>query len=93
MSEVGQKVKESVHARLDVPGLMNDMLDKVVDPALSKLVADSSNPFDDALKAALYGPLVAELKKAAKEEWDKLLSEQLIHGVGGEWEIRPRRYL
>jgi hypothetical protein len=39
-------------------------IDLVVEPALKKVVEDSSNPVDDAIFAMVYPPLKLELHKA-----------------------------
>ena len=47
-------------------------VDLFVEPALKKLVADSSNPIDDAIFAMVYPPLKAELEKMLSEALAKL---------------------
>lgn len=47
-------------------------VDLFVEPALKKLVADSSNPIDDAIFAMVYPPLKAELEKMLIEALGKL---------------------
>ena len=71
--DVLPKVKESVKARLDMPGFMDDMIDDVLDKVLDEVVKDTSNPFDDMLKAALYPTVAQLLKKYSREYWEKLL--------------------
>lgn len=39
-------------------------IELLVEPALKKVVADSSNPVDDAIFAMVYPPLKLELHKA-----------------------------
>jgi len=73
MSDV-EKVKASVLKNLNVPGLMGDVLDEVLEPALKALVADTANKLDDILLAAIYPQLEAELKKLSKEYWEKVLA-------------------
>lgn len=58
-----------VKARVDVPGLVADVVDQVLEPALDKFVADSANPYDDMLKAAIYPVLEKELKAKIAELW------------------------
>jgi len=74
MSEVGDKVKKAVYEKLDVPGLMGEMLDEVLGPALDKVVKSTSNPFDDILKAAVYPELSNQLKNLFKDKWDELMA-------------------
>ena len=57
---------------LDVPGLISDVLDQALEPAIDKFVADSANPYDDMLKAAIYPVLKAELKNIVAEKWAEL---------------------
>jgi hypothetical protein len=47
-------------------------VDMFVEPALKKLVADSSNPIDDAIFAMVYPPLKVELEKMLAEALEKL---------------------
>lgn len=68
------KVLEIIKANVNVPGLMTDLIDQLVEPALDRMVKDTETPFDDMAKAALYAPLVAELKKLGVEKWDELMS-------------------
>ena len=44
--------------RIDIQGLLiEDGMKAILKPALDKMVADSSNPYDDVAVAALYPPL------------------------------------
>lgn len=63
---------ENVHEHIDIPAFFNDMLDEALEPALQKIVEDSSNTIDNIVKGALYPLLAAELKRIVKENWDKL---------------------
>ncbi len=72
MADVKGEVLKSVHDNLNVPGLVKDVLDKVVEPALDKLVKSTDNKFDDIAKAALYPILVDELNKQVQSLWDKI---------------------
>lgn len=65
---------ESVAKNVNAPGLVTDLLKQILEPALAKIVADTSNPFDDMLKNAIYPTLEAELIKLADEQWKKLLA-------------------
>ena len=66
------KALELVVKHLNVPGLLSDVVDEILEPALDKMVADSSNPYDDMAKAALYPVLETELKSKVAELWAKL---------------------
>lgn len=59
-----------------VPQLVEGMLAGPVDKALQKLVDDTSNPFDNMLKAAAYPVVMAELNKAVQENWAKLFAPE-----------------
>lgn len=55
---------------INVTGLVIDSLDQILEPALKKVVDDSSNVFDDMLYASVY-PI---LKKELKEQIEKLVN-------------------
>lgn len=61
-----------VEARIDVPGLVQDVLVQILKPALDEMVADSSNPYDDMAVAALYPVLEPALLKEVQKLWDKV---------------------
>ena len=65
---------ESILKNVALPALLADVLKQILEPALDKIVKDTSNPFDDMIKAAIYPSLEAELNKLAKEQWEKLLA-------------------
>ena len=69
MGVVGDKLKENVKEHLHVDKLISDIMDEVLEPALEKVVSDTSNPFDDILKDAVYPVLSDELKKLVAEKW------------------------
>ena len=66
--------KEVVKALLEskIEGLPVLAIDLFVEPALKKVVLDSSNPVDDAIFAMVFPPLKAELEKMIKEALEKL---------------------
>lgn len=55
---------------VDLKKLANGLIDEVVEDALKKVVADSSNPFDDMLMASVYPVLEKELKELIEEKLD-----------------------
>lgn len=60
-----KEVVAMLFKRIDVRGLIvEDLLDAVLEPALDKLVKDTSTPFDDMAKQAVYPVLKQELVKA-----------------------------
>lgn len=71
-NNVGKKILKVAVEAIDLEKLANGMLDEVLEPALANLVADTTNPFDDAAKAMLYPILSAELKKQIATQVAKL---------------------
>lgn len=70
-----QTILKAVEARLDVPGLVEDVLRDAVNPALDQLVASTATPLDDMVKAALYGQLEGLINAKVKELWAKVDGE------------------
>ena len=68
-------ILEIVKRRIDVPGLVTDIIDEVLEPALDKLVKSTDTTLDDALKAALYPLLSALMKEEAAKLWAKVLPD------------------
>lgn len=66
-------LKQIIKERLDVPGFVNDVVDRIAEPALRDAVAKSENKIDDVLVGALYPLVEAELKKQFLGVWDGLL--------------------
>lgn len=54
---------EILKKNLNVGGLIADEIDMVLEPALQKVVENTTTPFDDVAKAALYPVLREELGK------------------------------
>lgn len=69
------KLVELAMKHLNLPGLIADVVDEVLEPALDKIVADSENPYDDMAKAALYPVLEKALKDIINEKWAELQPE------------------
>ena len=67
-----------VMKNLDISGLLADLLDEVLEPVLKKFVADTANPYDDMLLAAIYPVLEKELKEKLKELIDDLLKDDEV---------------
>jgi len=61
-----------VRDRIDLAGIVEDLLVKVADEALNDLVTNSENKWDDMAKAALWPPLQAEIVRRLKEEIAKI---------------------
>jgi hypothetical protein len=72
MENVKGKLIVIAKKRIDVPGLMDDVLDQVLEAALVEAVAKSENKIDDILVAALYPQLEAVLKSKVREAWESI---------------------
>jgi len=70
--DIKDKLLDNLHKHMDVPGFLGAVMDDILEPALEKIVNDTSNPFDNILKDAVYPPLEAEIKKRLKEIWDDI---------------------
>lgn len=68
-------VKKILLDSVDVEKLVSSLIVEGLEPALKKLVADSSNPIDDAVFAMVYPPLKLELQKLVAAEVAKLKAE------------------
>jgi hypothetical protein len=62
-----------VAANINVPGLLKGVLDQVLEPALQKLVDDTSHPFDNMAKEALYPVIEKELNDWVAKQWAELI--------------------
>ena len=72
------KVKDILIENVDLGGIAFGIIDDVLEEALQKVVADSSNPFDDMLMASVYPILEAELKKLITEQIAKLIADKEV---------------
>ena len=68
-----EELKTMAKKNINLEGLFNDLMDKLLEPALQKVVDDSANPFDNMLMSA-YPFIEAEIKKAVKEKLDELFA-------------------
>lgn len=75
MKEELKKIAVEAIERADCKKIVSDLLDRALEPALDKLVKDSSLPFDDMLKAAIYPKLEEELKKIIGKEIDEIIED------------------
>ena len=64
------KVLKVLAQSIDLKGLANGLIDEVIEEALKKVVADSSNTFDDMAMAALWPVLEKEVKEMIEEKLD-----------------------
>lgn len=69
------KLLAIVKKRIDVSGIFVDLLDELLEPALKKVVADTSNPLDDVLMQSIYPVLEQVIKDLADEKLKELLGE------------------
>ena len=69
------KLLEIVKKRIDASGIFVDLLDELLEPALKKVVADTSNPLDDVLMQSIYPVLKQVIKDLADEKLKELLGE------------------
>jgi len=70
--DLEKKALDIVKKRIDIAGIISDVLTEIADEALTELVAKSDNKWDDVAKAALWPPLKAELERLSKQLIDKL---------------------
>lgn len=55
---------------IDLKVMANGLLDEVLEEALKKVVADTSNPIDDMVMATLWPVLEKEVKALIEEKLD-----------------------
>lgn len=65
-------IKKILLECVDLEKLVAELMAQGLEPALKKVVADSSNPVDDAVFAMVYPPLKNELQKLIAAEVAKL---------------------
>lgn len=65
--QVADELKKVALENINLEGLALGALDKVLEPILDELVADSSTPVDNLIKEALYPPLRAKLAEKISE--------------------------
>lgn len=71
-TEILEVLKESVVIKIDIDGAVMGIVNKVLEPALNKIVADTSNPIDDSIVALLLPLLKKEVASALAKLEDKL---------------------
>lgn len=64
-------VKKMLLARVDVKGIVEDVVGQVVKPKLEELVAKSETKIDDAVLQVLWPMLDEAVKKAIEELMEK----------------------
>lgn len=75
-----KEIKVAVHANLNVPGFLSDILDKVLEPALKDAVASTGTSLDDIAVAALLPILDSEVKSRVKAAWESLFADTAAVG-------------
>lgn len=70
--ELVKIVTDSVEFKIDLKAIAHGLIDEVLEPALQKVVDDSTNPFDNAAMAMVYPTLEIELKKQLDIQIEKL---------------------
>ncbi len=72
-----KKILALVHKNINIPGLLGDVIDQILEPALKKVVESSENKLDDIAMAAIYPVLEKELKEQIQKLFDKMTAEQV----------------
>lgn len=75
MAKTKDQVLASVMANMNVPGLVEDLLDEVLRDALKEVVADTQNTLDDSILEVAYPLITPILKRRLQEKWDELKSD------------------
>ena len=65
-----EKLLKVLVKSIDLKELANGIIDEVIEEALKKAVADSSNAYDDMAYAALWPVMEKEAKKLIEEKLD-----------------------
>lgn len=68
--ETKEKLLKLVAESVDLKKLATGIIDEVIEEALKKVVADSSNTIDDMVMAALWPLLEKEVKELVEEKLD-----------------------
>lgn len=72
MPDTKAVILNAVKAHFDVPAFASDLIDQAGMPALKKVVADTSNPFDDMILNAAGPSIIAALKAEIAKQWAEL---------------------
>lgn len=67
-----KKILQIVTDNISIDGLVIDILDEVLEPALKAVVENTSNPFDDMLFNSVYPLLESYLKELVTEKLKEL---------------------
>jgi len=65
-----QDLLEIVEKRIDMPGIVEDTLNKILEPSLQELVDSTDTDFDNIAKATLMPILGPKLVEMTKKYWD-----------------------
>jgi len=74
--EVKEVALKIVKKNINIGGIAFDIIDEVLEEALKKVVADSSNKLDDMLMASIYPLLEKELKALISKKIGELMEEK-----------------
>lgn len=72
MTDIAVVLKSSVQKNLNVPGLVNDIIDQVLEPALVNAIAKTETKIDDIILAAVLPKLKEEVKALVDAQWKGL---------------------
>lgn len=67
-----------IKKNINLGGLVSDLLDKALKPALQKVVDDSANPYDNMLMATAYPIMEQEIKAKVEEFVNKLFETEEV---------------
>lgn len=70
--ELGPKLLELTKQHVDVPGLVDGVLDQILEAAVMEAVAKSETIIDDMVVRALYPALESVIKAKVREAWAKV---------------------
>lgn len=65
-----RKIFKLIVKYIDLKGLLTEMVTEVMDETLDKVVADTSNPYDDMMKGAMWPVAEKELAKVIADKVD-----------------------
>lgn len=71
-TELVKILTEAVEVKVDLKKIGHGLIDQILEPALQKVVDDTTNPFDNAAMAMVYPTLEVEVKKLLDAQVEKL---------------------
>lgn len=79
-NELGSNLLQILQKNVNVPGVFNDLIDEIAEPALKAAIEKSGTKLDDIVYNALYPLLETELKEQVALLWAKLLGASVPDG-------------